>query len=162
MSAFEQDLDEFLAGPEPDYDQAPEPPRDADDADRRLRRLAKARAEMAQIGEHAQAQIERINEWHARWLAKLADHGDGIALVFARTETAGFVREVWGKADSLLFLHGRLHFHHPGGDRAKANSGAPSVLVAYGQRAVDRLTDSGLNGTILYDWAQPIAWETAA
>lgn len=72
MSAFEQDLDEFLAGPEPDYDQAPEPPQDADDADRRLRRLAKARAEMAQIGEHAQAQIERINEWHARRVEVLA------------------------------------------------------------------------------------------
>ena len=93
------------------------------------------------------------------WLAKLADHGDGIALIFARTETAGFVREVWGKADGLLFLHGRLHFHHPGGERAKANSGAPSVLVAYGQRAVDRLTDSGLNGTVLSDWGEPIAWE---
>lgn len=38
------------------------------------------------------------------WLAKLAAHGDGIALVFARTETEGFVREVWGKADAILFL----------------------------------------------------------
>lgn len=72
MTAFEQDLDEFLAGPDPDYDQAPEPPQDADDADRRLRRLAKVRAEMAQIGEHAQAQIERINEWHARRVEVLA------------------------------------------------------------------------------------------
>lgn len=72
MSAVEQDLDEFLAGPEPDFDTEAAPPADADEADRRLRRLAKVRVEMAQIGEHAQAQIERINEWHARRVEVLA------------------------------------------------------------------------------------------
>lgn len=82
-----------------------------------------------------------------KWLAKLAEHGDGIALVFARTETAGFVREVWGKATGILFLHGRLHFHFPDGERASANSGAPSVLVAYGEWAAGRLRAAGLAGT---------------
>jgi hypothetical protein len=82
-----------------------------------------------------------------RWLAKLAEHGDGIALVFARTETSGFVREVWGKATALLFLHGRLFFHRPDGEKAAANSGAPSVLVAYGAGAAARLQASGLDGT---------------
>lgn len=65
----------------------------------------------------------------------------------ARTETAGFVREVWGKATALLFLHGRLHFHYPDGDRAGANSGAPSVLVAYGERAAERLMTAEIDGT---------------
>lgn len=82
-----------------------------------------------------------------KWLAKLAEHGDGIALVFARTETAGFVREVWGKATGLLFLHGRLHFHYADGTRAAANSGAPSVLVAYGSWAAQRLSNSDIPGT---------------
>jgi hypothetical protein len=81
------------------------------------------------------------------WLAKLARHGDGIALIFARTETAGFVREVWGKATGVLFLHGRLYFHRPDGERAAANSGAPSCLVAYGDRAAERLMTCGLAGT---------------
>jgi len=85
-----------------------------------------------------------------KWLSKLADHGDGIALVFARTETAGFVSEVWGKATGVLFLHGRLHFHHADGTRAAANSGAPSVLVAYGDRAAKRLETSGLDGTYIH------------
>ena len=85
-----------------------------------------------------------------KWLSKLAEHGDGIALIFARTETAGFVREVWGKADAVKFLHGRLHFHYPDGTRAPANSGAPSVLVAYGPRGSDRLrADRTLDGTFL-------------
>lgn len=81
------------------------------------------------------------------WLDRLASHGDGIALIFARTETRGFVEQVWGKADALLFLHGRLHFHYPDGTRAPANSGAPSVLVAYGEDNAEALKSSNLEGT---------------
>ena len=84
-----------------------------------------------------------------RWLARLAEHGNGIALVFARTETAGFVSEVWGKATAVRFLHGRLYFHRPDGSRAGANSGAPSVLVAYGDTAAMRLRASTIPGTFL-------------
>lgn len=83
------------------------------------------------------------------WLDKLAVHpGGGIALIFARTETAGFVRSVWGKATGILFLHGRLHFHHADGTRAPANSGAPSCLVAYGGWAADRLADAVATATL--------------
>lgn len=84
-----------------------------------------------------------------KWLAKLAEHGDGIALIFARTETAGFVREVWGKATAILFLHGRLHFHHADGTRAAANGGAPSCLIAYGEASATRLLEAGLSGTFI-------------
>lgn len=84
-----------------------------------------------------------------KWLSKLAEHGDGIALVFARTETAGFVSEVWGKATAVRFLHGRLFFHHADGSRARANSGAPSVLVAYGAGAAERLRTCDLPGTFI-------------
>lgn len=75
------------------------------------------------------------------WLRRLADHGDGLALIFARTETAMFFAQVWERADALLFLRGRLHFHHVDGRRAAANGGAPSVLIAYGRRNVERLRD---------------------
>lgn len=83
------------------------------------------------------------------WLAKLARHGRGTALIFARTETECFTREVWGKASGLLFLQGRLHFHHPDGTRAKANAGAPSVLCAYGADDLDRLAASPLAGSLV-------------
>ena len=85
-------------------------------------------------------------------MRKLANHGTGIALVFARTETEMFVSEVWGRADAVLFLAGRLHFHHVDGTRAVANSGAPSVLIAYGQRDVEALENSGISGTLVKDW----------
>lgn len=77
-----------------------------------------------------------------RWLERLADHGTGIALVFARTETEMFFRFVWARASAVLFLKGRLHFHNVSGVRASFNSGAPSVLVAYG--ASDAATLSGV------------------
>lgn len=75
------------------------------------------------------------------WLARLAEHGNGVALIFARTETEMFHEHVWEKADAVLFLRGRLHFHHVCGKRADHNGGAPSCLVAYGAnnaRALER------------------------
>ncbi len=83
-----------------------------------------------------------------KWLAKLARHGDGIALIFARTETAMFHRWVWERASGLLFLKGRLHFHYPSGKRSETNAGAPSVLVAYGDANADELEMSGLGGAV--------------
>jgi hypothetical protein len=77
----------------------------------------------------------------AAWLDRLSLHGSGIALVFARTETACFFDAVWPRASALLFLRGRLTFHYPHGAAPKAghNSGGPSVLIGYGPDAVDRL-----------------------
>ena len=87
------------------------------------------------------------NAW--TWLRKLAEHGSGSALIFARTETKGFVQQVWNKADAILFLHGRLHFHHPDGSRAKGNSGGPSCIVAYGTNDARILAQANLNGTLV-------------
>jgi hypothetical protein len=83
------------------------------------------------------------------WLRKLADHGQGTALIFARTETDTFHRHVWERATGLLFLEGRLFFHHADGTRAKHNGGAPSVLCAYGQDDLDRLAASSLEGALV-------------
>ena len=83
------------------------------------------------------------------WLNKLASHGNGIALIFARTETKMFFEQVWHKADSLLFIEGRLFFHYVNGEKAKANSGAPSVLVAYGSNNSEILKKCGINGQFI-------------
>jgi len=84
-----------------------------------------------------------------RWMELLANHGNGIALIFARTETRGFHRWVWNQASGLLFLKGRLTFHLPDGS-TKGNAGAPSVLVAYGRDNSYRLRDCGLEGYYVY------------
>lgn len=87
-----------------------------------------------------------------KWLQRLADHGNGIGLVPARTETRWFVSTIWDRADAVLFLHGRPHFHYPDGRRGAANSGAPICLVAYGVEAVDRLRNCALPGSLVTDF----------
>lgn len=83
------------------------------------------------------------------WMRRLVGHGEGTALIFARTETALFFETVWGFATAVLFLRGRIHFHRPDGERAAENGGAPSVLIAYGQTDADRLAHSGLDGAFV-------------
>jgi len=81
-----------------------------------------------------------------QWLKRLSEHGNGIALVFARTETAMFFEHVWGKVVGALFLEGRLHFYQLDGTRAKGNSGGPSVLLAYGEQNGQLLRQCPLKG----------------
>lgn len=90
-----------------------------------------------------------FGKYAARWLERLARHGNGIALVAARTETRMFFEHVWGKADAVLFLKGRPHFYDGKGRRAPFNSGAPIVLVAYGQGNVHALQLCGLKGAFV-------------
>lgn len=79
-----------------------------------------------------------------KWLRRLLEHGNGIALIPARTETAMFFECVWGGADAVLFLKGRPHFHRVDGSRAPFNSGAPICLIAYGLLNAKILRNSGL------------------
>lgn len=84
------------------------------------------------------------------WLNKLAAHeAGGIALIFARTETQMFFDYVWKKATALLFLKGRIFFHHVSGEKAAHNGGAPSVLVAYGKANAEILRNSGIEGAFM-------------
>lgn len=86
----------------------------------------------------------------AKWLKKLSEHGNGTALIFARTETKMFFEWVWSKAKAILFLEGRLYFHHVDGSRASANAGAPSCLIAYDLYNANRLKESGIKGKFLW------------
>ena len=81
-----------------------------------------------------------------KWLKKLSVHGNGIALIFARTETESFFRYVWGKAHAVLFIKGRITFYTVRGEPARFNAGAPSVLVAYGSQCSRILKQSKVPG----------------
>lgn len=64
------------------------------------------------------------------WLMKLAEHGNGIALVFARTDTT-WAQSCLARADSVNFLKGRVRFLRPDGNPA-TNAGSASMLLAFG------------------------------
>lgn len=90
-----------------------------------------------------------------RWLCRMAEHNFGTALIFARTETEAFRRFVWDQAAAVLFISGRLSFHRRDGtvqlteSGGPANSGAPSVLCAYGQGDADVLAACGIDGKFI-------------
>jgi hypothetical protein len=99
------------------------------------------------------------------WMRKCANHGNGIALVYARTDTAWFCETVWRHPNTtaLLFLTGRVHFAGVTG-RQRGPAPAASVLVAYGKNARRRLEravrDWKLRGRlVILDEAQSSVWQ---
>jgi len=83
-----------------------------------------------------------------KWLRRMVSHGNGIALIPARTETAMFYECIWDCAHAVCFMKGRPHFHYVDGTRAAANSGAPICLVAYGYANASALLASGLGKVV--------------
>jgi hypothetical protein len=71
------------------------------------------------------------------WLRCMCNHNNGIALIFARTETRMFFDYIWNDAAALYFIKGRLKFYNVDGTQGKNTAGAPSVLVAYGKDNID-------------------------
>lgn len=80
------------------------------------------------------------------WAAKMKEHGNGILLIFARTETRGFFDHCWDGADSVLFVKRRIRFLLPDGSKGGTGT-VPSVMLAYGEnnvQAIDRMLASGV------------------
>lgn len=67
------------------------------------------------------------------WVEQLARHGDGVAIIPARVDTALFHECVFGVADAVNFMRGRVRFQLPDGTRADP-AAFPTCLVAYGKR----------------------------
>lgn len=90
------------------------------------------------------------------WMRRMCEHGNGITLIFARTETEVFQTYVFERADSVLFIKGRLRFYTVTGKPGKFTGGAPSALIAYGNKNVEAIGDSGIEGKHVLLNASPI------
>ena len=80
------------------------------------------------------------------WIYRLAEHGNGIALVFARMGTQWMDQALcW--ATGICFLDGRLKFVDI--DRKEAGAAnAPSMLIAYGDNNVEAIASAIVEGKI--------------
>jgi len=93
-----------------------------------------------------------------KWMKKLSIHGNGIALVFSRTDTEWF-HEYCTKSSAVCFIKKRVSFIQSGDVglfgkgvcEAKGSSGAGSMLVAYGAIAKQAVIDSELGGVFVYN-----------
>ena len=78
-----------------------------------------------------------------KWIAKLAFHGQGIALVYARTDTEWFQDH---PPDALFLIRGRVRFTKRAQGSKTVSGASPSVLLAFGDEAVDALSQTTLAG----------------
>lgn len=82
------------------------------------------------------------------WIEKLKLHGNGIALIFARTETKCFFSHIWDYADAVLFVKGRIKFYNLEG-KQMGSPGSPSIFIAYGKENANLLEKSNILGKFI-------------
>lgn len=83
-----------------------------------------------------------------KWLAKLAAHGNGIALIPPRMGSKWFHEVVLDTFDSILFLKGRIAFLDARTGQPVKGNNADSILVAYGDNNTQALRSCGLAGKL--------------
>jgi len=83
-----------------------------------------------------------------KWIRKMREHNNGIALIFARTDTKMWFDDVFPYAKSLLFIQKRIKFFNVDGTEAPSSGGAPSVIVAYGDEANACLLSASISKSI--------------
>lgn len=74
-----------------------------------------------------------------KWMERVADHGNGMALIYARTCTNWFHDQVFGRAHALYFIRQRVHFVRATTGDLKGKSTAPAVIVCYGKTMAQRI-----------------------
>lgn len=83
------------------------------------------------------------------WMSRMADHNNGVALIFARTDTYCWHEYVFAVAVGALFVRGRPNFHDARGTKSLKNCGAPVALVAYGEENMRAIASSGIQGKLV-------------
>lgn len=77
------------------------------------------------------------------WMRKLAEHNNGIGLVFSRTDT-GWFQDVAHRARVVCFISGRVRFFQGSLDVRGGTPGAGSLLIGFGDQADAAIRGSGL------------------
>lgn len=72
------------------------------------------------------------------WLKKMHHHRNGVALVFARTD-CGWFHDYCAVSNAILFLRGRIRFVDGHGVTGNGGPGSGSMLLAWGEQAVESL-----------------------
>lgn len=75
---------------------------------------------------------------------KMAQHGNGIALLINRQDNVLWQEVIFPSAKSMIFMRNRVKFIHPAGKKSSPFTG--SCLVAWGQEADRRLRQCGIEG----------------
>lgn len=80
------------------------------------------------------------------WVDRMINHGNGVMLVFARSDAIWFQRAV-ESAGGVLLLAGRTTFARPDGSKSRCPLGC--ALLPFGDRNQESVRRSGIRGTWL-------------
>ena len=83
-----------------------------------------------------------------KFIQKCIEHKNCIALTFARTETKLFQELIFPNAHSILFIKGRLSFHHVDGTKG-GPAGAPSCLISFNKENTEVLRNCRITGKLV-------------
>ena len=82
-----------------------------------------------------------------KWISKMSEYNNGVALVLASTETKWFQEYVFKKASGILFLEKRPKFMNSNYEKVALMRGV--VLVSYGTECFNKLKNCGLKGYLI-------------
>lgn len=111
-------------------------------------------------GEFDMIQPPLIGEWNGRiflhpmtdkkktdeFVEKFSQHGNGILLIGAGTDSHTFQKHILNRAHALFFIQGRFYYLKEDGSKEKENCGKAMVFVAYGQQNSIALKHCKLKG----------------
>ena len=80
-----------------------------------------------------------------QFVRKLAEHGNGIALLFNRCDSKMFQDVIFEKATGMKFLRHRIRFYRPDGTRGDS-PGCGSILIAFGVENAEVLKNCSIEG----------------
>lgn len=83
-----------------------------------------------------------------QFIQRCTDHRNAIALTFVRTDTKLFQELIFPRADSILFIKGRVSFYHVTGMQG-GPEGAPSCLIAFDRHNTEMLEQIGIEGCLV-------------
>lgn len=89
------------------------------------------------------------NPLQEQFLMKMAEHNNGIALVFAKVEAKWFHHVVFQHAIAIKFLYSRVKFFKPDGTQGLQPRHG-SMLVAYGEENARILLSNSLKGKFMF------------
>lgn len=80
-----------------------------------------------------------------RFVEKMAEHNNGIALLFNRCDNRMFHEIIFKKAEGMMFLRKRIRFLRPDGSQGDS-PGCGSILVAFGEENAKILKNCEMEG----------------
>ena len=84
-----------------------------------------------------------------KFVETMAEHNDGIALLYNRCDSKMFQDIIFRKASAMKFLRQRIRFYRPDGTRG-GSPGCGSILIAFGRGNAEILKNCPIEGKFVW------------